>query len=76
MPANAFWRSLGEARERFHQLGSTQQARIDLLLTSARAAPPPNQREIMRNLSDVADNTDHVRCLLQAILPPEVTEAK
>jgi hypothetical protein len=74
MPASAFWRSLGELRERFQQLGSTQQARIDLLVESARGTPPTGQREMMRHLNDVADNTDHVRCLLQAILPPDVTE--
>jgi hypothetical protein len=74
MPANAFWRSLTELRERYYQLGNTQQARIDLLVSSARATPTAGQREMMRNLNDVADSTDHVRCLLLAILPPDVTE--
>ena len=74
MPANAFWNSLSELRDRFQQLGSTPQARLDLLVASARVATPPSQREMLRNLHDVADNTDHVRCLLDAILPPEVTE--
>jgi hypothetical protein len=74
MPAKTFWSAVNELRDAFRGGGATHQARIDLLLASIRSAPPAAQRQMIQALCDVADSTNHLRCLLLAMLPPELTE--
>ena len=74
MPAQSFWTAISQMRDAFRRGGATHQARIDLLIASVRAAPPAAQREMIHALCDVADSTSDLRCLLLAMLPPEVTE--
>jgi len=74
MPAKTFWTAVSELRDVFRSGGATHQARMDHLIASVRSAPPAAQREMIRALCDVADSASDLRCLLLAMLPPDVTE--
>ena len=75
MPAR-FWNSLRELQENFERVGGTHQQRLNNLVASMRTVEPPAQRQNLHTLSDVADSTAHLRNLLFAIMPPDVTEQR